>query len=128
MNSRKFLLASEFIGAVIETIKMRVNLIQFTLNRAYTNLAGIVDPKKEVGTDALSAKVRKVDEYELGLKTQVLNQMLQNVRNLSHLRLLYKMAAGGVAVNKENSGLQLLRQIPISIQIITAGKKFPQKG
>ena len=63
MNSRKFLLASEFIGAVIETIKMRVNLIQFTLNRAYTNLAGIVDPKKEVGTDALSAKVTE-DDYE----------------------------------------------------------------
>ena len=84
-----------------------------------------MDPKKEVGTDALSAKVRKVDEYELGLKTQVLNQMLQNVRNLSHLRLLDKMASGGVAVNKENSGLQLLRQIPISIQIITAGKTFP---
>ena len=42
---------------------MRVNLIQFTLNRAYTNLAGIVDPKKEVGTDALSAKVTE-DDYE----------------------------------------------------------------
>ena len=47
---------------------MRVNLIQFPLNRAFTNLAGIMDPEKEVGTDALSAKVRKVDEYELSLK------------------------------------------------------------
>ena len=27
-----------------------------------------MDPKKEVGTDALGAKVRKVDEYELSLK------------------------------------------------------------
>ena len=68
MNSRRNPLASEFIGAVIETIKMRVNLIQFPLNRAFTNLAGIMDPEKEVGTDALSAKVRKVDEYELSLK------------------------------------------------------------
>ena len=42
---------------------MRVNLIQFTLNRAYTNLAGIMDPEKEVGTDALSAKVTE-DDYE----------------------------------------------------------------
>ena len=43
---------------------MRVNLIQFPLNRAFTNLAGIMDPEKEVGTDALSAK-DKEDEYEL---------------------------------------------------------------
>ena len=64
MNSRRNPLASEFIGAVIETIKMRVNLIQFTLNRAYTNLAGIVDPEKGIGTDALSAKVTE-DDYEL---------------------------------------------------------------
>ena len=33
------------------------------INRAYTNLAGILDPKKEVGTDALSAKVTE-DDYE----------------------------------------------------------------
>ena len=43
---------------------MRVNLIQFTLNRAYTNLAGIMDPEKEIGTDALSAKDTE-DDYEI---------------------------------------------------------------
>ena len=64
MNSRIFLLASEFIGAVIETINMRVNFNTIYIHRAYTNLAGIMDPEKEVGTDALSAK-DKEDEYEL---------------------------------------------------------------
>ena len=34
------------------------------INKADTNLAGIMDPEKEVGTDALSAK-DKEDEYEL---------------------------------------------------------------
>ena len=63
MNSRRNPLASEFIGAVIETIKMRVNFNTIYIHRAYTNLAGIVDPKKEVGTDALSAKVTE-DDYE----------------------------------------------------------------
>ena len=74
---------------------VRVNLIQFTLNRAKTNLAGIMDPEKEVGTDALSAKVTE-DDYEFG--------------------------------SENTSYLQLLRQIPISIQIITAGKMFPHMG
>ena len=63
----------------------------------------------------------------LSLKTQVLNQRVANVRNFKSLEIAFKMAAEGVAVNKENSGLQLLRQIPISIQIITAGKTFPQQ-
>ena len=43
---------------------MRVNFDTIYINRAYTNLAGIMDPEKEVGTDALSAK-DKEDEYEL---------------------------------------------------------------
>ena len=44
---------------------VRVNLIQFTLNRAKTNLAGIMDPKKGTGTDALGAKnIADDNEFE----------------------------------------------------------------
>ena len=42
---------------------MRVNFDTIYINRAYTNLAGIMDPEKEVGTDAPSAK-DKGDDYE----------------------------------------------------------------
>ena len=59
-------------------------------------------------------------------ENQLWNQIIANVRNfLSHLRLLYKMAAGGVAVNKESSGLQLLPDSNFNLNI-TAGKMFPQ--
>ena len=45
-------------------------MIQFTLNRAYTNLAGIMDPEKGTGIDALGAKVeKKIDDYESENKT-----------------------------------------------------------
>ena len=44
---------------------VRVNLIQFTLNRAKTNLAGIMDPEKGTGIDALGANNTEDDnEFE----------------------------------------------------------------
>ena len=49
------------------------------------------------------------------LKTQILNQVIAERKKFKSLEIAFKMAAGGVAVNKENSVLQLLRQIPISI-------------
>ena len=95
------------------------------INKADTNLAGIMDPEKGTGIVALSAKDTE-DDYEIESETQVLNQIFAKCKKFKSLEVALKMAAGGVAVNKENSHLQLLRQIPISIQIITAGKTFPQ--
>ena len=50
-------------------------MIQFPLNRAFTNLAGIMDPEKGTGIVALSAKDTE-DDYEIESETQVLNQII----------------------------------------------------
>ena len=42
---------------------MRVNFDTIYINRAYTNLAGIMDPEKGTGIVALSAKDTE-DDYE----------------------------------------------------------------
>ena len=46
-----------------------------------------MDPEKEVGTDALGAKVSKVDDNELSLKAQVLHQIIAKRKKFKSLEI-----------------------------------------
>ena len=69
-------------------------MIQFTLNRAKTNLAGIMDPKKGTGTDALGAKnIADDNEFESENTISKSNNCFY-IKSLSHLRLLQNGRSG----------------------------------
>ena len=94
---------------------VRVNLIQFTLNRAKTNLAGIMDPKKGTGTDApLGAKnIADDNEFESENTISKSNNCFY-IKTFESLEIATKWPLGTLQSTRKTQICSCC-QIPISI-------------